>query len=80
VRVGLFLVFFMFDTNKFKETGLDPLDLINNDIGNGLLLMLAQMQLLDLVLKVNEHELKLIQELVVDVLCLAITDDNDALI
>lgn len=70
----------MFDTNKFKETGLDPLDLINNDIGNGLLLMLAQMQLLDLVLKVNEHELKLIQELVVDVLCLAITDDNDALI
>lgn len=70
----------MFDTNKFKETGLDPLDLINNDIGNGLLLMLAQMQLLDLVLKVNEHELELIQELVVDVLCLAITDDNDALI
>lgn len=70
----------MFDTDKFKETGLNPLDLINNDIGNGLLLMLAQMQLLDLVLKVNEHELKLIQELVVDVLCLAITDDNDALI
>jgi hypothetical protein len=80
VRVGLFLFFFIFDANEFKETGLNPFDLINNDIGNRLLLMLAQMQLLDLVLKVNEHELELIQELVVDIFCLTITDDNDALI
>jgi len=42
--------------------------------------MLAQVQLHNLILKVHEHKLKLIQELVVDILRFVITNDNDALI
>ena len=42
--------------------------------------MLAQVQLHDLVLKVHEHKLELIQELVVHVLSFVVTNDNDALI
>tara|TARA_B110000285_G_C15063088_1_gene583497 strand:+ start:729 stop:977 length:249 start_codon:yes stop_codon:yes gene_type:complete len=42
--------------------------------------MLAQVHLHDLILKVDEHELEMVQELVVHVLRFAITDDNDALI
>lgn len=42
--------------------------------------MLTQVQLLYLIFKVNKHKLKLIQELVIHILRLAVADDNDALI
>ena len=42
--------------------------------------MLAQVHLHDFILKVDKHELKMVQELVINVLRFAVTDDNDALI
>jgi len=42
--------------------------------------VLAQVQLHNLILKVHEHKLKLVQELVVDVLRFVVTNDNDTLI
>ena len=38
------------------------------------------MHLHDLILKADKHELKVVQELVVHILCFSITNDNDALI
>jgi hypothetical protein len=80
VRVGLWLVFFLFDTNHLEEAGLNPFDLINDDICNSLLLMFAQMKLHNLILKVEEHKLELVQELVIHILRLVVTYDNDAFI
>ena len=80
IFVGFNLIFFLFDTNQLKNAELNPFNIIDDYIGNRLLLVLAQVQLLDLVLKVHEHKLELIQELVVHVLSFVVTNDNDALI
>ena len=42
--------------------------------------MLAQMKLHNLILKVEEHKLELVQELVIHILRLVVTNDNDAFI
>jgi hypothetical protein len=78
--VGFNLDFFLFDTNQLKNAKLNPFNIIDDYIGKRLLLVLAQVQLHDLVLKVHEHKLELIQELVVHVLSFVFTNDNDALI
>ena len=42
--------------------------------------MFAQMKLHNLILKVEEHKLELVQELVIHILRLVVTYDNDAFI
>ena len=42
--------------------------------------MFAQMKLHNLILKVEEHKLELVQELVIHILRLVVTNDNDAFI